>query len=103
MGVPFVAADLVGRGGGEPDHLEPVEAATGVGKGGADSALVFAAHVDRDRPDRAAAGPASAMAREPADRFAAAADVAVAAAMAAYLNSVRCAASSRARRATARL
>ena len=57
VGVPLVAADLVGRAGREPDHVERVEADLGVGNGGADGALVLAAHVDRDRPDRVAAGP----------------------------------------------
>jgi hypothetical protein len=53
VGVPFVAADLVGRAGREPDDVERVEADLG----GADGALVLAAHVDRDRPDRLFAGP----------------------------------------------
>ena len=52
VGVPFVAADLVGRAGAEADDVEGVKADLGVRDGGADRALVLAAHVDRDRPDR---------------------------------------------------
>ena len=40
----------------EPDDVEGVKADLGVGDGGADRALVLAAHVDRDRPDRALGG-----------------------------------------------
>src|SRR3954454_9045303 len=50
--VAFVAADLVGRAGGEPDHVEGIERDLGLRDGFADGALVFAAHVDRDRADR---------------------------------------------------
>ena len=52
MAVPFVAADLVGGACGEPDDVERVKADLGVGHGRPDRALVFAAHVDRDRSDR---------------------------------------------------
>ena len=43
MGVPFVATDLVGRAGTEPHDMKRVKADLGVGDGGADGALVFAA------------------------------------------------------------
>ena len=51
--VPFVAADLVDGAGAEADDVEGVKADLGVRDAGADGALVLAAHVDRDRADRA--------------------------------------------------
>jgi hypothetical protein len=50
--VPFVATDLVGRARREPHDVEGVEADLRLGDRVADRALVLAAHVDRDRPDR---------------------------------------------------
>src|SRR5215217_5258058 len=55
--VPFVAADLVGGARSEPADVERVKADLGLWDGGADGALVLAAHVDRDRPDRVLARP----------------------------------------------
>src|ERR671910_1362571 len=55
VGVPLVAADLVGRAAREAADVERVKADLGVGDRVADGALVLAAHVDRDRPDRVAA------------------------------------------------
>src|SRR3954471_12030786 len=52
MGVPFVAADLVDGAGAEADDVEGVKADLGRRYRGADGALVLAADVDRDRPDR---------------------------------------------------
>ena len=52
VGVSFVAADLIGRAACEPDDVERIEADLGLWGGGADRALVLAARVDRDRPDR---------------------------------------------------
>src|SRR4051794_1864981 len=57
VGVPFVAADLVGGACREADDVERIEADLGVGDRLADGALVLAAHVDRDRPDRVLARP----------------------------------------------
>ena len=55
VGVPLVAADLVDRALGEADDVEGVKADLGVRDAVADRLLVAAGHVDRDRPDRAAA------------------------------------------------
>jgi hypothetical protein len=52
VGVPLVAADLVGRAAGEPADVEGVKADLGVRDRLADRALVLAAHVDRDGADR---------------------------------------------------
>src|SRR5215213_13922 len=52
VGVPLLAPDLVGRAAREPADMERVKANLGVGDRVADRALVLAAHVDRDRPDR---------------------------------------------------
>ena len=53
VGVPLVAADLVGRARCARRHdVERVKADLGVRDRVADRALVLAAHVDRDRPDR---------------------------------------------------
>src|SRR5215211_5815324 len=52
VGVPLVAADLVGRPACEAADVEGIEADLGVRDRLADGALVLAAHVDRDGPDR---------------------------------------------------
>jgi hypothetical protein len=52
VGVPFVAADLVGGARSEPADVEGVKADLGLRHGLANGALVLAAHVDRDRADR---------------------------------------------------
>jgi hypothetical protein len=57
VGVPFVAAHLVGCARSEPADVERVKADLGLRHGFADGALVLAAHVDRDRPDRVLARP----------------------------------------------